>query len=208
MIKDVIRIEKKIVMKNGDFKFATVEEVIFNDCEKAINAFAKKCVSGLSWTKNDFDYEDYVQSARMEIITMFDIYDEEHVFSSMVNTRLDQLYVHLLRYYGNKKRSMNNVNDEGSISYNEVRLSDKYSENYDYEDIIGVQDNEIGRSNILLAIEECSKMLNDKEKAILAFLIKESETKFEFAKKIGMSRPTLDTKIKYIRNLLKDLIAA
>lgn len=202
-MKEIIRVEKKIVNKDGSFKYATVEQVIFSDCKDAIRAFSKKCVSGLAWTKNNFEYEDYEQAARMEIIKMFDVYDEAHSFSSMVNTRLDQLYIYLLRYYGNQKRAMNNMHDDGTVSYNEVRLSDSYSDNMEYYDIIGFEDESMIKSNYALAIEECSKKLDDKEKRILAFLLHENETKFEFAKKIGLSRPTLDKKIEYIRHLLK-----
>ena len=49
-------LEKKIVMKNGKFEYATVETVIFKHSDKAIAAFAKKCVKNLAWTKNDFEY--------------------------------------------------------------------------------------------------------------------------------------------------------
>lgn len=199
-------LKKKIVMKNGKFEYATVETVIFKYSENAVQAFAKKCVSGLAWTKNNFDYEDYVQAARMEIITMFDVYDEVHPFSSMVNTRLDQLYIYLLRYYGNKKRAMNNSYDDGTIAYNEVRLNDSYDENSSFEDLIGFEDEAFRQSNVLLAVEECFKKLDDKEKKILNFLIEENKTKFEFANEIGLSRPTLDKKINYIRGIIKELL--
>lgn len=202
--------QKKIVMRNGKFEYATVETVIYKHCKDAINAFAKKCVSGLYWTKNNFDYEDYVQAARMEIITMFDVYDEVHSFSSMVNTRLDQLYIYLLRYYGSKKRAMNNMYDEDVIAYNEVRLNEHYcngnsnsTSSLNYEDVIGFEDEHMKKSNVHLAIKEVYKALNDKDKKILDFLIEESKTKFEFATEIGLSRPTLDKRINNIRDLLK-----
>lgn len=203
MKKQMNNLEKKIVMKNGKVEYATVETVIFKHSNEAIKAFAKKCVKNLAWTKNDFEYEDYVQAARMEVITMFDVYDEVHPFSSMLNTRLDQLYVYLLRYYGNKKRAMNNAYGDGVIAYNEIRLDDIYGDNMEYYDIIGSEDSSLTKSNYSMVIENCAKKLNDKEKRILAFLLHENETKFDFAKKIGMSRPTLDKKINQIRDMLK-----
>ena len=206
MKKEIIRVEKKIVKKNGEFEYATVEKVIYNHCDKAVRAFAKKCVAGLAWTKNNFELEDYEQAARMEIITMFDVYDEIHTFSSMLNTRLDQLYIHFLRYFGNQKRSMNNSLSDGNIAYNEVRLQDSYDDGMSYEEIIGTGIDEMNKSNCFMAIEECAKKLDDREKKILSFLINENKTKMEFAKELGITRPTLDTKIKYIRSILKDYL--
>lgn len=202
------RLEKKIIMSNGTVKYATVEEVIFNDFSKAISAFAKKSLNGLAWTMNNHDFEDYEQIARMEIMKMFDVYDEVHSFSAMVNTRLDQLYTYLLRYYGNLKRSMNNKEDrkENRISYTAVELDGDYCENYTMAEVIGDLDDLIADTEINLAIKECANDLSDNDKRILAFLINQNEAKIDFAKRIGISRPTLDKKINLIRQMLKEKI--
>ena len=202
------RLEKKIRMSNGTVKYATVEEVIFNDFSKAISSFAKKSLNGLAWTMNNHDFEDYEQIARMEIMKMFDVYDEVHSFSAMVNTRLDQLYTYLLRYYGNLKRSMNNKEDrkENRISYTAVELDGDYCENYTMAEVIGDLDDLIADTEINLAIKECANDLSDNDKRILAFLINQNEAKIDFAKRIGISRPTLDKKINLIRQMLKEKI--
>lgn len=201
------RLEKKIVLTNGKFVMATVEEAVFKHADQAIRAFAKRTYESLAWTQNGYDLEDYIQVARMEVIKMFDVYDEVHTFSSMFNTRLDQLYIYLLRYYGNQKRSMEDrdieKNGNKRVSYGAVSLQSTYDEDQEHADVIGFLDEDLVNVDYKLALEACLHKMDEVEKQILAFLIEENEAKFDFAKRIGMSRPTLDKKIKQVRELLK-----
>ena len=201
------RLEKKIVLGNGKYVYATVEEAVFNHADKAIKAFAKRCENSLAWTQNGYDLEDYIQVGRMEVIKMFDVYDEVHTFSSMFNTRLDQLYIYLLRYYGNQKRSMEDrdieKNGEKRVSYKPLSLQSMYDEDKEYSEVIGFLHDDMINVDYKYAIESCLHNMDETDKQILAFLIEESEAKFDFAKRIGMSRPTLDKKIKQIRQILK-----
>ena len=64
----------------------------------------------------------------------------------------------------------------------------------------------IADTEINLAIKECANDLSDNDKRILAFLINQNEAKIDFAKRIGISRPTLDKKINLIRQMLKEKI--
>lgn len=205
-------LQKKLILTDGNGNkvvYGTVEDAIYKYANKAVEAFARKCIKSLAWTHNGLDLEDYEQIARMEIVQLFEIYDEIHSFSSLYNTKMDQLYIHLLRYYGNQKRSMEDSNravkedGEKRVSYKPLELNSMYDEDKEYTEVIGFLSEEMMSIEYKLAIEKCLEIFDEKEKEILAFLIEEDEAKFNFAKRIGLSRPTLNKKIDYIRETLK-----
>lgn len=202
-------LKKKIVDSKGKVEYLTIEELLEKSyCKKAIKAFARNCNYKLSWTQNGYDIEDYEQLAIIEIAKLFDIYDEVHSFSALMNVRFDQYEIFLARKYGNQKRGMANKERKSGVVYTSVNINDVNEQGDSLEDIIGKEDKNYSMLDFKLSIEKCLNNLNKLEKEIFTFLINQNEMKIEFAERMQMSRPTLDKKIAELRRKLKKELAA
>ena len=127
----------------------------------------------------------------------FNIYNEQQCFSTLLQINLNNKHGYLLRNLNASKRNSNNST---------VSLNAEYPEGNTFDTYIGVED--IMLQDIESKIDLLNKLdtLAEEECKIVKNLLEEEKTKIQLAKELGISRPTLDSKIKIIREKLKDLI--
>lgn len=189
---------KNIVFSNGTCKEMNIEQLCIQ-FEDMIYKFAYKCVGSLKGFKNNVEeFEDFYQQGMIELVKVFELYDEKHCFSTLLQIRLDNALKYNLRKYSFKKRVVN----DSLISLN--MISD---DGRSYEDVVGDRDfclEEIeNKLDILMILQE----LNEEEKEIFKFLLEQEKTKLQLSKELNISRPTLDNRIELVRDKVKRIIA-
>lgn len=194
---EVIVVTKNIVFSDGSIKKLTLEELM-SIFENMINKFAHRCVHSMSkHHTNTDDFEDFYQYGMLELMKTFNIYNEQQCFSTLLQINLNNKHGYLLRNLNASKRNSNNST---------VSLNAEYPEGNTFDTYIGVED--IMLQDIESKIDLLNKLdtLAEEECKIVKNLLEEEKTKIQLAKELGISRPTLDSKIKIIREKLKDLI--
>lgn len=188
---------KNIIFSDGTVKKMEVEE-LFEHFEDMIHKFAHKCVGS---TKNNFsnvnDFDDYMQMGNMELMKAYQLYDEKHCFSTLLQIRLNNAYHYNLRKLNFYKRKT----DSTIISLNR-----KTEENKSVEELYGQDDLHLSNIEVKLDLSYIFSKLDPQEIKIFLFLLEQEKTKIQLAKELGITRPTLDSRISLLRDKIKKLM--
>ncbi|MEG0908734.1 MAG: sigma-70 family RNA polymerase sigma factor [Clostridia bacterium] len=188
---------KCIVFSDGCKRQMGLEELC-TTFENMINKFAHRCVHSMSKHHSNTDeFEDFYQYGMLELMKTFDVYNEQLCFSTLLQINLNNKHGYLLRNLNTRKRNSNNST---------ISLNAEYPEGNTFDLYIGEED--LMLQDIESKIDLLNKLetLEEEECKIVKNLLEEEKTKIQLAKELEISRPTLDSKIKIIREKLKDLL--
>lgn len=225
---------KKIkVMKNGqaDYVYLTKDDML-KMFDKMFLEFSYKCVTGLSGYKGSVDgFDDYKQLAMMKACDLYNKYDVEKnaCFSRFLFNGFRNLYVDLLKEQEAKKRKaeviiyLDKAVDFGNGSSSEIHdvVMDKHVTIEDQletgkDKLEKFLLNNLTKEEIIFYTMDLKKQYGKASKmqkmcledAINMFSSEVGEftnRKDELAIQLGMSRPTLNKKIKETTEKVKEL---
>lgn len=176
---------------NKEMKFEEVLHMLNNIMVKKSNELYRKLV-GVQ--QNILEREDIVSLYMVDIYNTYVLYDiNKGAFATVAFKAIDNCNKRILRDLFAQKRT------------NETRVLSLEGTKDDL-DAIEKLSGEIDSTfiNVELACD-LNRVLNNfsiEEQTIIQFIINKKESKKDLAIRLGLSRPTLDTRIKYIREKL------
>ncbi len=141
------------------------------------------------YPNNINDIDDIYSLGMIELIKCYRIYDKsKSSFSTLLYKSLKRLKDRLIRDLNTKKRKA---------------LKRLCYLNSSEKDIVGIEDN---RANEIEFNYDILSKLDIEERKIVMFLMERIKTKKEFAQELGIARPTLNARIKRVKNKLYKLM--
>lgn len=187
--------------ETGEFvnKLMSLEEVIdaFENMvfKSALEIFED--IDGLNQNINEV--EDINTYGIIELIKCYKSYDyKKGSFSNILYIALKALRKRMLRDLNAGKRN---------VAKKPISLEGTRDELDAFQERYGIEDEVLEQSELVCDLARALKSLTEEEGKILEFLIKEHKTKREFATELGITRPTLDTRIKKTKEKLEILLA-
>ncbi|GAA0092967.1 hypothetical protein UT300009_29970 [Paraclostridium bifermentans] len=182
----------------------TFEEMLNYDnkyCERVIRTFAKKCYEKVkNMHDNIMTKEDFYAEGLARAFYCYEMYNADKSFVPYLQTGLDQWWCDYTKsIFANKRRNTSNVVYEYSAQLEEEGL-------LNCDNCCGDDEHSIGLFEISEDLEDALEKLNDEEKKIMEFLINQETTKKIFADELGITRPTLDTRIQNVRDKMYSLM--
>lgn len=185
--------QKKIIkIRNIETKEFTLEEMTIEEVIKSFeNMVYKNAIETYYDVKNvqhNIDeVEDINVMGMMELIDCYESYDyKKGAFSTHLTLALDRLRKRVSRDLFAEKR----VADKGVISF-EGSLDEIDA----FQEVNGELDEYLERAELSYDINNALNELNEEERKIACFLMQEIKTKKQFAQELGITRPTLDSRI-------------
>ena len=195
--------KKKILIRNQETKKMEVREMTLEEVvvafermtyKNAIVAFSK--VSKHQSNVNDI--EDINSLGLMELCDCYERYDlNKGAFSTILTKALERLTIRLQRDLFAQMRTTDKVNYSLDVALEERSA---------LGELVGEYDTNIKSFEIRSDLKRVIDNLNEQERRIYDFLITKKKTKKEFAVELGITRPTLNTKINDLMRKLSGLL--
>lgn len=195
--------KKKILIRNQETKKMEVREMTLEEVivafermtyKNAIVAFSK--VSKHQSNVNDI--EDINSLGLIELCDCYERYDlNKGAFSTILTKALERLTIRLQRDLFAQMRTTDKVNYSLDVALEERSA---------LGELVGEYDTNIKSFEIRSDLKKVIDNLNEQERRIYDFLITKKKTKKEFAVELGITRPTLNTKINDLMDKLSGLL--
>lgn len=190
----VLRIRDKETNEfvNKEMEFEEVLKMLNNIMVKKSNELYSKLV-GIQ--QNILDKDDILSLYMVDIYNTYQIYDlEKGAFTSVVFKSIDNCSKRILRDLFAQKRT----NETRVLSFEGTK------DDLDaIEKLSGEYDDTFSNLELSYDLRRVLKSFNEEEQQIVQFILDKKESKKEFALRLGISRPTLDTRIKNTRKKLE-----
>lgn len=198
----------------------SLEEVL-NKFDNMIKKFANQCVSKLDGYKEATDeFEDYAQMGRIKLISIYEAYDlsKDACFSTILHTSLRNTMVDIIRGYEAQKRRAKATTsslDESLVedgTLGEVIADESFTTTDTYtldevEELETFLKNNLSKDEIMyltIALKKQVGRSNKEHRSNLQMAIdifsdvvgEIDDTKTDLAQVLGISRPTLNKRIK------------
>lgn len=185
-------------------KELTFEEMLKYDnnyCERIIRTFAKTSYNKVKNMHNNImSKEDFYAEGLARAFYCFKMYNADKSFVPYLQTGLDQWWCDYTKsVFANKRKNNSDVVYEYSAQLEEDGI-------LNCETVYGINKNSIDTFEISEDLEDAITKLNDEEKKIMDFLLNQEMTKKMFANELGITRPTLDTRIQNVRDKMSSLL--
>lgn len=183
----------------------TFEEMLKYDkgyCERMIKSFAKNAYNKVKNMHNNImSKEDFYAEGLARAYYCYNMYEADKSFVPYLQTGLDQWWCDYTKsVFANKRKSTSDVVYE-------------YSEQLEKEGLLtsanfsGDSEYSIGLFEINEDLKDALTKLNDEERKIMDFLLNQEMTKKMFADELGITRPTLDTRIQNVREKMSCILS-
>lgn len=192
---------KKTIIIAEDY-IKTEREMSLEDCIEHFNDAISKwayechlCVKDVS--HNVMEFDDFYNEGMICLIKVYKNYKSINTFCTALHKSLDNLRVDLLRRINTKKRKT-----ESTLVSFDMELEDGAF----LKDIEGGIDESFSDMELYNDIENALSKLSNEERSIAMFLLNAESTKTLLAEELGMSRPTLNTRIEKVKDKIIDLL--
>lgn len=185
---------------NKEMEFEEVLQMLNNIMVKKSNELYAKLV-GVQ--QNILDREDIISLYMVDIYNTYELYDiNKGAFTSVAFKSIDNCSKRILRDLFAQKRT----NETRVLSFEGTK------DDLDaIEKLSGEYDDTFNNIELSYDLRRVLRSFNEEEQAIIQFILDKKESKKELALRLGISRPTLDTRIKCTRdklaNSLREYIA-
>lgn len=188
-----------IIRISGEERVQMTKEQILKQFDGMIKKFATNCLMEIPQsTNNNYEREDYISIGQLTLLEALETYDIEAAsFSTYLTNKLRGAKTNMMINLGSKKRD-----DRG---FGIVSLNATGDEGEEVSEVIGSIDEDFSDSEMAIDVMDLLSNLTTEEKLIFDFLYQESQTKMEFAKKLGIQRSTLDRRIAKLQTKLQSL---
>ena len=189
----VLRVRDRITNEfiNKEMEFEEVLQMLNNIMVKKSNELYAKLVS---IQQNILDREDIMSLYMIDIYNTYELYDiNKGAFTSVAFKSIENCSKRILRDLFAQKRT----NETRVLSFEGTK------EDLDaIEELSGEYDDTFNNIELSYDLRRVLKSFNKEEQAIIQFIFEQRESKKELALRLGMSRPTLDSRIKITRDKL------
>lgn len=189
----VLRVRDRITNEfiNKEMEFEEVLQMLNNIMVKKSNELYAKLVS---IQQNILDREDIMSLYMIDIYNTYELYDiNKGAFTSVAFKSIENCSKRILRDLFAQKRT----NETRVLSFEGTK------EDLDaIEELSGEYDDTFNNIELSYDLRRVLKSFNKEEQAIIQFIFEQRESKKELALRLGMSRPTLDSRIKSTRDKL------
>lgn len=189
----VLRVRDRITNEfiNKEMEFEEVLQMLNNIMVKKSNELYTKLVS---IQQNILDREDIMSLYMIDIYNTYELYDiNKGAFTSVAFKSIENCSKRILRDLFAQKRT----NETRVLSFEGTK------EDLDaIEELSGEYDDTFNNIELSYDLRRVLKSFNKEEQAIIQFIFEQRESKKELALRLGMSRPTLDSRIKSTRDKL------
>ena len=189
----VLRVRDRITNEfiNKEMEFEEVLQMLNNIMVKKANELYAKLVS---IQQNILDREDIMSLYMIDIYNTYELYDiNKGAFTSVAFKSIENCSKRILRDLFAQKRT----NETRVLSFEGTK------EDLDaIEELSGEYDDTFNNIELSYDLRRVLKSFNKEEQAIIQFIFEQRESKKELALRLGMSRPTLDSRIKSTRDKL------
>ena len=189
----VLRVRDRITNEfiNKEMEFEEVLQMLNNIMVKKSNELYAKLVS---IQQNILDREDIMSLYMIDIYNTYELYDiNKGAFTSVAFKSIESCSKRILRDLFAQKRT----NETRVLSFEGTK------EDLDaIEELSGEYDDTFNNIELSYDLRRVLKSFNKEEQAIIQFIFEQRESKKELALRLGMSRPTLDSRIKSTRDKL------
>ena len=189
----VLRVRDRITNEfiNKEMKFEEILQMLNNIMVKKSNELYAKLVS---IQQNILDREDIMSLYMIDIYNTYELYDiNKGAFTSVAFKSIENCSKRILRDLFAQKRT----NETRVLSFEGTK------EDLDaIEELSGEYDDTFNNIELSYDLRRVLKSFNKEEQAIIQFIFEQRESKKELALRLGMSRPTLDSRIKSTRDKL------
>lgn len=189
----VLRVRDRITNEfiNKEMEFEEVLQMLNNIMVKKSNELYAKLVS---IQQNILDREDIMSLYMIDIYNTYKLYDiNKGAFTSVAFKSIENCSKRILRDLFAQKRT----NETIVLSFEGTK------EDLDaIEELSGEYDDTFNNIELSYDLRRVLKSFNKEEQAIIQFIFEQRESKKELALRLGMSRPTLDSRIKSTRDKL------
>ena len=189
----VLRVRDRITNEfiNKEMEFEEVLQMLNNIMVKKSNELYAKLIS---IEQNILDREDIMSLYMIDIYNTYEIYDiNKGAFTSVAFKSIENCSKRILRDLFAQKRT----NETRVLSFEGTK------EDLDaIEELSGEYDDTFNNIELSYDLRRVLKSFNKEEQAIIQFIFEQRESKKELALRLGMSRPTLDSRIKSTRDKL------
>lgn len=177
---------------NKEMEFEDVLNMLNNIMIKKSNELYAKLVNV---QQNILDREDIISLYMIDIYNTYQIYDiNKGAFTSVAFKSIENCNKRILRDLFAQKRT----NETRALSFEGTK------DDLDaIEKLNGKYDNTFNELELTNDLKMALNSFNEEEQEIVQFIINKKETKKDLALRLGVSRPTLDTKINNVKNKLK-----
>ena len=189
----VLRVRDRITNEymNKEMESEGVLQMLNNIMVKKSNELYAKLVS---IQQNILDREDIMSLYMIDIYNTYELYDiNKGAFTSVAFKSIENCSKRILRDLFAQKRT----NETRVLSFEGTK------EDLDaIEELSGEYDDTFNNIELSYDLRRVLKSFNKEEQAIIQFIFEQRESKKELALRLGMSRPTLDSRIKSTRDKL------
>lgn len=176
---------------NKEMEFEEVVKMLNNIMIKKSNELYSK-LAGIQ--QNILDREDIISMYMMDIYNTYELYDiNKGAFTSVAFKTIDNCSKRILRDLFAQKRT----NERRVLSFEGTK------DDLDaIEKLSGEYDDTFANVELAYDLRRVLKNFSEEEKVIIQFLLHKKSNKKELALSLGVSRPTLDARIKKTREKL------
>lgn len=198
----VLRIRDKETNEfvNKEMDFEEVLKMLNNKMIKSSNELYAKLANV---QQNILDKDDIISLYMVDIYNTYELYDiRKGAFTTVAFKTIENCSKRILRDLFAQKRT----NERRVLSFEGTK------DDLDaIEKLSGEYDDTFSNIELAYDLRRVLNSFDEEEKAIIQFILDKRESKKELALRLGISRPTLDTRIKSTRdklaNSLKEYIA-
>lgn len=182
--------KKNIILKSGQTKSMSIEEVI-SQFKPLISKFTTRCMN-MSQTQ---DKEDYEQIAMIKIFECFQDYDESHVFTTRLITKLKGEISKIASYDESYKRNAYKKTSMDAQTEDEENIADKIGD-IDYSVEYYAEDE---------CVREIMSQLTIPERHMYIHIIEEGMSVSKYAQMLGTSRQAENYRYKKLTAKLREM---
>lgn len=189
LTKNGVKVPKKLTLEECAILFEGAIKTWANEMYKIVKEMSN----------NLMEYDDFYSEGMVCLIRIYDRYTPKNTFNTALHKSLDNLKVDLIRKVNAKKRKtdLTVLSFDLEIENCEVEL---------LQELYGEEDDNFKIIELREDISNAFINLTEEEKRIAKFLIENESTKRVLAKELNISRPTLDTKIKKVKDKIINLL--
>ena len=190
-----------IVAENG---IRTTVEITLEECVNYFEGAIKKWANEVyvivkDMSHNLMEYDDFYSEGMLCMIEVYNKYKPINTFNTALHKSLDNLKIDLIRKINAKKRKT----DQSVVSF-DMELEDEECDSL--QEVEGDIDKNFGLMEFNEDISNAISKLTREEKIIFNFLLDNESTKRVLAKKLKISRPTLDARISKVKDKIMYLL--
>lgn len=180
----------------------TFEEMLEYDnsyCKRMILKWANECyMQSYKIQETIMDKDDFYNEGLARAYYCFNKYNADKSFVTYLNNGLRVLWLDYTKtIFAKKRKSDNNL-----ISLNK----DDADLDFNMDERVGKEDISFFRFEFKQDLHQILHNFNTEEMLLLNYLMYENTTKKDLAMRLGITRPTLDSKFKKLRNKLSNLL--